>query len=93
VSNKPHKIQPGIGSSRVYRLSRGDELIIHRLHVGHAHFTHSYLIKRESPPMCVGCDSPFTLDHILVDCIEFAMSRCKYFNVSNMEELFDTADA
>jgi hypothetical protein len=40
--------------------------------------------------MCVGCDSPFTVEHILVDCIEFAMSRSKYFNVSSLEELFDT---
>jgi hypothetical protein len=40
--------------------------------------------------MCVGCDSPFTVEHISVDCIEFVMSRSKYFNVSSLDELFDT---
>jgi hypothetical protein len=39
--------------------------------------------------MCVGCDSPFTVEHILVDCVEFAMSRFKYFSVSSLQELFD----
>jgi hypothetical protein len=40
--------------------------------------------------MCVGCDSPFTVEHILVDCVEFAMGRSNYFNVSSLEELFRT---
>jgi hypothetical protein len=40
--------------------------------------------------MCVGCDSPFTVKHILIDCVEFAPSRAKYFNVSSLKELFDT---
>jgi hypothetical protein len=88
VNNKLHKIQPRLGSSRVYRLPRRDELIIHCLRIGHTHFTHSYLLKGESPPICVRCDSPFTLEHNLVDCIEFDMSRCKYFSVSNLEEFF-----
>jgi hypothetical protein len=92
MSNKLHKIQPRVGSFRVYCLQRRDELIICRLRVGHTHFTHSYLLKGESPPppMCVGCDSPFTVEHILVDCVELAISRSKYFNVSSLEELFDT---
>jgi hypothetical protein len=93
VNNKLRKIQPQIGSVRVYRLPRRDELIIHRLRLGHAHLTHSHLLKGESPPMCVGCDSPFTVEHILVDCVEFALSRAKYFNVSSLKELFDTVQA
>jgi hypothetical protein len=40
--------------------------------------------------MCVGCDSRFTVEHILVDCIEVAMSRSTYFNASSLEELFYT---
>jgi ribonuclease HI len=54
VSNKLHKIQPRIGSSRVYRLPRRDELIIHRLRIGHTHFTHSHLLKGESPRCALG---------------------------------------
>jgi hypothetical protein len=38
VSNKLHKILPRIGSSRVYRLSRRDEPIIHRLLITRAFY-------------------------------------------------------
>jgi hypothetical protein len=90
VSNKIHKIQPRIGSIRVYRLSRRDELIIHRLRIGHTRFSHSRLVKGESPAVCIGCDSPLTVQYIFVDCVEFARCRSKCFNVSGLEELFDT---
>ena len=90
ANNELHQIQLRVGSAKVYCLPRRDEQIIHRLRIGHTHFTHSYLLKGESPPMCVGCDSPFTVKHILIDCVEFALSRAKYFNVSSLKELFDT---
>jgi hypothetical protein len=54
VSNKLHKIQPRVGSFRVYCLPRRDELIIRRLRIGHTHFTHSHLLKGESPRFALG---------------------------------------
>jgi hypothetical protein len=39
--------------------------------------------------MCAGCDSLFTAEHILIDCLEFAVSRSNYFNVSSLKELFN----
>jgi ribonuclease HI len=93
VNNKLRKIQARIGPVRVYRLPRRDELIIHRLRIGHTHFTHSYLLKGEDPPMCVGCNSLFTVQHILIDCVEFALSRPNYFNVGSLQELFETVPA
>jgi ribonuclease HI len=90
VHNKLHAIEPRIGSAKFYRLPRRDEIIIHRLRIGHTRFTHSYLLKGESPPMCIGCNCVFTVQHILIDCVEFAWSRVKFFNVSSLRELFDT---
>jgi hypothetical protein len=40
--------------------------------------------------MCIGCNCVFTVQHILIDCVEFAWSRVKFFNVSSLRELFDT---
>ncbi len=85
-----HSIQPHVGSAGVYRLPRRDEVIIHRLRVGHTHLTRSYLLEGDSPPMCFGCHSPLTVQHILIDRLEFALSSAKHFNVASLRELFDT---
>jgi hypothetical protein len=68
-----HIIQSRIGCARVYCLPCLDELIIRRLRVGYTHLTHSHLLKGESPPMCIGCHSPLTVEFILIDCVEFAL--------------------
>jgi hypothetical protein len=54
------------------------------------HTLASYFHVTNELPICVECDTPFTLEHILVDCIEITMSRSKYFSVSSLEEQFDT---
>jgi ribonuclease HI len=57
--NKLRGVQPRIGSARVYRLPRRDEVIIHRLRLGHTHLTHSYLLKgRARRLMCIACLAP-----------------------------------
>ena len=43
--NKLHSIEPKIGSARFYCLPRHDELIIHRLRIGHTHFTPTYSLS------------------------------------------------
>jgi hypothetical protein len=43
--------------------------------------------------VCTERDSPFTVEHILIDCIEFAMSISKFLNISSLEKLFDTVQA
>lgn len=58
--------------------------------MGHTHFTHSYLLAGERPPMCIWCHSPLTVEHIIIDYVDFALSRSKYFNVRSLQELFAT---
>jgi kelch-like protein 2/3 len=93
VCNKLHGVQPRIGSARAYRLPRREEVIIHRLRIGHTHLTHSYLLKRESPPMCVACQAPLTVQHVLIDCVDFALSRAKYFNAATLQDVFENVNA
>ena len=37
-----------------------------RLHIGHSFITHSFLLKGEELPMCIGCDKRLTVEHILL---------------------------
>jgi hypothetical protein len=92
VCNKLHGVQPRIGSARAYCLSRRDEVIIHRLRIGHTHLTHSYLLKGESQPMCIACQAPLTVQHILIDCVDFALSRAKYFNATTLHDIFENVN-
>ena len=71
--NKLFEIKPVIGQSEpVVRNVRREEVVLARLRIGHKWITHSYLLKREEPPYCFGCDAPFTVRHILLECSDFS---------------------
>ncbi len=61
-----------------------------RIRLGHTYLTHNYLLKREDQPECVGCACPLTVQHIMIDCVEFAHIRSRFFDVRNMKDLFDS---
>ena len=88
INNKLHKIQPVLRQSKPYHLPRRDELLIHRLRIGHTHLTHAFLLKREDPPECIACGVPLTVEHVLLDCTIFTHVRSKHFTVSTLAELF-----
>ncbi len=91
VNNKLHAIQPSLGSlpgSR--RNTRREEIILAITRLGHTYLTHSYLLKREDQPECVGCACPLTVQHIMIECVEFSYIRSLFFNVRNMKDLFDS---
>jgi hypothetical protein len=92
VRNKLHVVQPWIGSARAYHLPRRDEVIIHCLRIGHTRLTHSYLLKGETPPMCIACQAPLTVQRILIDCVDFALCRAKYFNAATVNDIFENVN-
>ena len=65
-----------------------EEVVLARLGLGHTRVTHSYLLLGEEQPQCVGCDTPFTARHFLLECGDFAQVRNNCFHVENMEQLF-----
>ena len=72
VGNKLFEIKPVIGQSQpVVRNVRQEEVVLARLRIGHTRITHSYLLKREEPPYCFGCDTLFTVRHFLLECGDF----------------------
>ena len=41
-----------------------EETVMARLHIGHSFITHSFLLKGEELPMCIGCNKHLTVEHI-----------------------------
>ena len=86
--NKLKEIEPIINHHRlVPKLSRR-EIVLARLRIGHTRLTHSCLLKREERPYCIGCDTPFTVRHFLLDCADFNRERRSLIQVNNLKDLF-----
>ena len=52
-----------------------DKVLLSGLKLGHSHLAHSYLLKRELSPECVTCHWHLTINHVLVECIEYDIFR------------------
>ena len=90
TNNKLHSFEPMVRkTSTVFQLPRRDELLIHRLRIGHTHLTHAFLLKSEDPPECIGCQTPLTVEHILINCMDFQPTRQKYYTSANLSDLFN----
>ena len=61
--NKFNAIEPKVNVFNLYRLPRRDEIIIHRLRIGHSFNTHCHLLRGETGPRCSACDVDLTVEH------------------------------
>ena len=93
IHNKLHSIKPILSEWRpAYRMDRKEEVVLTRLRIGHSYATHSYLLKGEEQPMCIPCDTPFTIKHVLLYCVDFENARNRYYRVSTLKELFESVE-
>ena len=46
------------------------------------------VLKVEEQPQCIPCSTPLTITHVLVDCVDLALTR--FYDVDNMAILLDT---
>ena len=88
-NNTPHNKLQTIKAKIGYRKSRWEEIILFRLRIGHTDITHSYLLRQEQPPWWVGCHTPYSVRHLLIDCIDLTPKRQYIYTVNNMKELFE----
>ena len=66
VANKLHSVKPVLRDwQSSYRRCRKNEV----------HLTHSYILKKDPPPLCEHCQCILTVHHILVECNHFAQKR------------------
>ena len=87
--NKLYKIFPILKECIVCpRRNRKEESVMARLHIGHSFITHSFLLKGEEPPMCIGCDKRLTVEHILLTCSDFTEIRESHFTAKSLRMLF-----
>ena len=89
IGNKLLEIKPTIGEHQsVVRNIRKEEIVLAELRFGQTRVAHSCLLLGDEQPQCVGCDAPFTVRHIRLECGDFAQVRNNYFHVYNMKQLF-----
>ena len=62
--------------------------VLNRLHIGHSYFTHSFLLKKEEPPVCVACNTTISVKHILIECADLVEVRKNYFVERSLHSLF-----
>ena len=77
---KLHDILPKLSDKLLtFCNTRKEDTVLNRLHIGHSYFTHSFLLKREEPRVCVACNTSITVKHILIECADLVEARKKYF--------------
>ena len=90
--NKLYKIFPVLKECLVCpQTNRKEETVMPRLHVGYfifLFFTHSFLLKGEEPPVCIGCDKCLTIENILLTCSDFNEIRESHFTAKSLRMLF-----
>ena len=69
--------------------SRRDQVVLARCRIGHSRLTHNFILDQGPPPECVPCDEQFSIKHILIDCVDFADSRRKFYTANSIDYLFD----
>ena len=50
--------------------------------------THSFLLKREEPSVCVACNTIITVKYILIQCTDLVEVRKKYLEERSLYSLF-----
>ena len=89
VMNKLHSVKPVLGDwQSSYRRCRKDEVVLCHARIGHTHLTHSYILRKDPPPLCERCQCILTVRHILVECNHFAQERKDIFGRRDVVESF-----
>ena len=89
VMNKLHSVKPVLRDwQSSYRRCRKDEVVLCRARIGHTHLTHSYILRKDPPPLCAHCQCIVTVRHILVECNNFARERKDIFGRRDVVESF-----
>ena len=89
ASNKLLNILPTLSDKLLTVCNtRKEDTVLDRLHIGHSYFTHSFLLKKREPPVCVACNAAITVKHILIKCADLVEVRKKYFEEKSLDSLF-----
>ena len=90
-SNKLKEIVPSLKEHQQLQChNRRDEVVLTQLRIGHSRLTHAFLLKGKPPPECFGCNTQYTLKHILLECVNFSNIRGRFYNCNDIYNFFHT---
>ena len=79
--NKLKEICPTVkGTPLNLGLTRKDSWKLTRLRIGHTRLTHSFHFTGEDMGICVECEVPMSVKHILIECGNFALQRLQHYD-------------
>ena len=75
--NKLRQVKKEVQPWKNMRTDRRTEVIMARLRLGHTRITHCHLMENPNgpEPMCVGCQTKLTVQHMMIDCPLVAPQR------------------
>jgi hypothetical protein len=86
-SNKLKKIKKSTQKwHHLYNLNRRQEVTLARVRIGHSFLTYSFLIRKDSPPICNQYQEDLTIQHIILDCPDLQNIRNTLSIPNNLEE-------
>ena len=71
---------------------QGKKTVLNRQYIGHSYLTHSFLLKKEEPLVCVACNTDIIDKHILIECADLVEVRKKYSKERSLYSLFRNAN-
>ncbi len=83
-------VNPWRSSSRP---SRREEVILTRLRIGHCHFSHGFILRNETPPICDSCKTVLSVEHVLLHCLRFDGSRRRHALGKSLREVLGDDDS
>ena len=88
-SNKLKKVKSVLRDTVIKNIvHRRDEVVLHCARIGHTFLTHAHLLKHENRPVCGTCQCTLTVEHVLIDCPVYNITRSEYFTITSLAELF-----
>ena len=70
-------------------LSRRYVVIINRLQIGYIRATHAHLLGNDDEAVCTTCYTSLTVNHILIECLQFSHFHQQYHFGSTLKDLFN----
>ena len=92
TGNKLFRFNPELKPFYITGLCRKDEVVIHRIRIGHTRLTHRYLMEdplKRIPPCNYCYQFDLTVEHLMVECQHFDRIRSRYHDARNMGDLFE----
>ena len=84
---------PTLVATNMSSVSCRDAVLINRLCIGHTRLTHSYLLSEDDQPVCSACQSPLTVKHFLIECVNVVAICSRYFSASSVNDIFKNVNA